>query len=63
MMEFKININCDNAAFCDIEGEEVARILEGVVCSLRHQSRREFLNMNDNLIDFNGNTVGKVDVT
>jgi hypothetical protein len=61
-MQFVININTDNAAFGEIPGQvegetgkalELARILNAIA------ERLENGELEGNIIDFNGNTVGE----
>lgn len=60
-MNITIEINCDNAAFEDDAGREVARILADLASKLprlRNPAKWDGLT----LCDINGNTVGKVTV-
>ena len=57
-MKFRLEINCDNAAFYNPDGKhdpcaEVASILEGLAQDLRDGSESP-----KRLLDSNGNTVG-----
>lgn len=59
-MKFQLEINCDNAAFGDGDGEhsyetavhEIARILESLAKKLRNGDEGPIL------MDYNGNRVG-----
>ena len=62
-MTIKIEIDCDNAAFEDRPGDEVARILRALAASVDgfskvglSRGRRSFLR------DINGNCVGMAEV-
>ena len=57
-MELVININIDNAAFCDIPEQEISRILE----EYTQRIQREGVNDKINLYDINGNYVGQAKV-
>lgn len=65
-MDFRLTINCDNAAFQSEAGDdwattdEVARILEDTARKLRKDSETAF---DYTLKDSNGNTVGKAEFT
>jgi len=56
-MNCKIEFNMDNAAFCDIPEVEAARILKDAAEKIE-AGQQEF-----SLMDFNGNVVGKVEIT
>lgn len=53
-MVVRIEINIDNAAFCDNPGSEVARILREEADRLENDKLSS-----QSLVDFNGNYVGK----
>jgi hypothetical protein len=53
-MDYKIEINCDNAAFEDDPALEIARILNNLADNLKHDPA---LNT-EKLRDINGNFVG-----
>lgn len=57
-MKFRVEIDCDNAAFAEFwsENVEVARILKGVVSDLHRHEKLLF--ERHPLKDRNGNTVG-----
>lgn len=54
MSRVTIEINTDNAAFCDSTGEEVARILSDLATDIEVHGLPE----RKNLMDYNGNSVG-----
>lgn len=56
-MEFKLNINMDNAAFAVMPELELAALLEGTINSLRGGA------VEGSLRDVNGNKVGKWEIT
>jgi hypothetical protein len=58
-VRFTLTIDCDNAAFEDHPGSEVARILKEVARKLPADD----LGSGFKLRDVNGNTVGKVEVS
>jgi len=51
-MEYRIVINCDNAAFEDYPNDEIIRILKTIIDSNLKRN---------NLFDINGNKVGFAD--
>ena len=53
-MKFKLEIDCDNAAFEDDAAREVRRILLRLCNQAFHQEGGKL-----NLLDINGNSVGK----
>lgn len=57
MAKFTLTIECDNAAFEDAAGAEVARILRDAADDLDSHMMQEASHAN--LYDINGNTVGK----
>ena len=57
-MKFKIEIDTDNAAFSEIEGSEVARILRGIASTVEETSGDNFDDYAVSLFDLNGNKVG-----
>ena len=57
-MEIKLTIRCDNAAFEDL-GSEVARILRALAEKYDNGDGVE----PQNLRDYNGNLVGRLEVT
>ena len=57
-MKFKIEIDTDNAAFSEMEGGEVARILGGVIGTVEETSGESFTDYAVSLFDLNGNKVG-----
>ena len=56
MAKFTLAIECDNAAFDDEPGAEIARILKRVANNMRDTSLRG--NDSCSLHDYNGNKVG-----
>lgn len=67
-MKVVIEIECDNAAFEDDFGAELSHILSTVPLRVLHQRHRpgsacDATEWSDKLLDSNGNTVGKVEVT
>jgi len=65
MAQVTIEINTDNAAFCDEPGFEVMRILEelGEKFEMFPVSYFKNLPQTISLMDFNGNNVGECKVT
>jgi len=62
-MQITITITTDNAAFSDDPSVEVARILQKYAARLR-ESYPPIEDLDgDRLLDYNGNTVGKVEVS
>ena len=59
IMEYRITINCENAAFEDQPGAEIARILRKLADECEEVGHPQF----KGLYDFNGNKVGKVEAT
>ena len=53
-MNYKIKINCDNAAFAEDEAPEIARILEDLAFKLRSDWGTSEIKLRD----INGNIVG-----
>jgi hypothetical protein len=64
-MDVRIRINCDNAAFEDENcGSEIARILERLAEAICCWELSELKRIDGKpLIDINGNTVGRVEVS
>ena len=62
-MEFTVTINLDNAAFQAGAGEEVKRILENQVIYEIQNTENFTLGDKGNLQDFNGNNVGRWQIT
>ena len=60
-MKLTITITMDNAAFEPSNGEEIARILEKLAVLWRGESLEA--GESAHLLDFNGNKVGKAEVT
>lgn len=56
-MQIKITIDCDNAAFDDMPGMEVSRILKGIAGRMLYGIPKDEV-----IMDINGNKVGKVEV-
>jgi len=59
-MELVININIDNAAFCDIPGQEVARILREYCDKI--EKNDDIKSLFERFNDFNGNRIGTATV-
>ena len=59
MATFRITIECENAAFVDREGNEVAQILRGVATAIEQHMPTD--GMERMVRDCNGNTVGSWD--
>ena len=57
-MKFKIEIDTDNAAFSEMEGGEVARILRGIASTVEEKSGESFADYAVGLLDLNGNKIG-----
>jgi hypothetical protein len=57
-MELTIKINMDNEAFCDCQGEELARILGNIAEDMEGCSWDEDQTEKASILDFNGNKVG-----
>lgn len=55
-MKFKLEFDCGNAAFNDLEGE-ITRLLEVAAEKVRDGNKEGIL------LDFNGNLVGKYKIT
>jgi hypothetical protein len=64
-MDIRIRINCDNAAFEDENcGDEVARILKRLAGRFQATAAEHMSSFDGSpLIDINGNTVGRVEVS
>lgn len=58
-MKFKLEIDCDNAAFDGVEREEVARILLEAGRKVRNLNPPNYVGEKIALYDFNGNKVGE----
>ena len=56
MTTFKLEIKCDNAAFADYPGEEIAQILKDLADKVEDYADFDF---EFTLRDSNGNKVGK----
>lgn len=59
-MELVIKIDLDNAAFCDIPGQEVARILKGYAEKISNND--DVKSLFERFRDFDGNSVGTAQV-
>jgi hypothetical protein len=57
-MNITITLNCDNAAFCDIPEIEIYRILSELADNIDEKGIQA-----QSLRDFNGNIVGKMEVS
>ena len=59
-MTFTLTIDCDNAAFEDLPGGEVARLLREVARLLREVAAKldSFDDNRGKIVDVNGNSVG-----
>jgi hypothetical protein len=53
---FRLNINCDNAAFEEFPAEEIARILRAVADRI---DAGDSFDTYRNILDINGNIVGQ----
>ena len=63
-MEFKLNINMNNAAFDPEPLSEIENILVNVITKLRNEvTLRMLRDVKAMLRDTNGNTVGKFEIT
>lgn len=64
MSNIQININTDNAAFCD-DPSETSRILDNLACDLKHFDTWNISNLPHKITlrDINGNTVGECKIT
>lgn len=64
-MDIKIKINCDNDAFGEYSGPEVARILRNLAYKAEEIGDVSNLDALDGIVvkDRNGNTVGNVEVS
>lgn len=63
-MKIKIEITCDNAAFDDQPGLEVARLLRKLADGIeQYPDADDFLDVSTRLLDINGNHVGNATVS
>jgi hypothetical protein len=63
-MIFQLTIDCDNAAFEDCAGEEIARILHTVAKRVEHNDASVIRERSPiSLYDLNGNLVGEASLT
>ena len=61
-MRLRLYIDCNNAAFGDLPGAEVARILRKLADDLQENCAEELAMAENTLRDFNGNSVGAFNV-
>ncbi len=59
-MTVTITIDCDNAAFSDDPGYELARILKDIGAKVKERDPRDWPT---SASDYNGNKVAKIDTT